>query len=92
MDAMTAAIAAERALPTAGPRFSRYCEDEDTRWLHDHDRLVGHKRCEHPGRARVDKATPDGTPIYLILDNLSAHKGKTIRAWAARNKVELGFT
>jgi len=37
-------------------------------------------------------ARPDGAPIYVILDNLSAHKGKEIRAWAARNKVELCFT
>ncbi|SCF41661.1 DDE superfamily endonuclease [Micromonospora marina] len=28
----------------------------------------------------------------MILDNLSAHKSKKIRAWAARNKVELCFT
>jgi transposase len=31
-------------------------------------------------------------PIYVILDNLSAHEGTAIRAWAARNKVELCFT
>jgi len=30
--------------------------------------------------------------IYVILDNLSAHKGKPIRRWAANNKVELCFT
>jgi DDE superfamily endonuclease len=35
---------------------------------------------------------PDGAPIYVILDNLSAHKGATIRQWALRNKVELCFT
>lgn len=35
---------------------------------------------------------PDGKPIYVILDNLSAHKGKAIRAWAERNRVELCFT
>jgi transposase len=34
----------------------------------------------------------DGDWIYVILDNLSAHKGKTIRGWAERNKVELCFT
>lgn len=28
----------------------------------------------------------------MILDNLSAHKGKTIRRWAQANKVELCFT
>ena len=30
--------------------------------------------------------------IYVILDNLSAHKGKKIRGWCARNNVELCFT
>jgi transposase len=35
---------------------------------------------------------PGGAPIYIVLDNLSAHKGTKIRAWAARNKVELCFT
>ena len=28
----------------------------------------------------------------MILDNLSAHKGPKIRAWAARHAVELDFT
>ena len=40
----------------------------------------------------IRRARPDRAPIYVILDNLSAHKGKTIGAWAARNKVELCFT
>jgi transposase len=40
----------------------------------------------------IRAARPDGAPIYVILDNLSAHKGDTIRAWAARSKVELCFT
>ncbi|MGW3661527.1 transposase, partial [Streptomyces sp. NPDC005151] len=31
-------------------------------------------------------------PIYVILDNLSAHKGTKIRAWAKKHKVELCFT
>lgn len=35
---------------------------------------------------------PDGDWIYVILDNLSAHKGPKIRAWAAQNNVELCFT
>jgi transposase len=30
--------------------------------------------------------------IYVILDNLSAHKGTTIRDWARDNHVELCFT
>ena len=40
----------------------------------------------------IRRARPDGAPIYVILDNLSAHKGKKIRTWAASNKVELCFT
>lgn len=40
----------------------------------------------------IRAARPDGAPIYVILDNLSAHSGTKIRAWAARNKVELCFT
>ena len=35
---------------------------------------------------------PDGEWIHVILDNLSAHKGATIRTWARCNKVELCFT
>jgi hypothetical protein len=40
----------------------------------------------------IRAARPGGAPIYIILDNLSAHKGVQIRAWAAGNKVELCFT
>jgi transposase len=40
----------------------------------------------------IRAARPDGEPIYVILDNLSAHKGVTIRRWAERNRVELCFT
>jgi transposase len=40
----------------------------------------------------IRAARPDGAPIYLILDNLSANKTPAIRAWAARHQVELCFT
>jgi DDE superfamily endonuclease len=40
----------------------------------------------------IRAARPDGAPIYVILDNLSAHKGETIRQWARKNRVELCFT
>ncbi|KOY53444.1 transposase [Streptomyces sp. XY332] len=40
----------------------------------------------------IRAARPDGAPIYVILDNLSAHKGADIRRWAKKNKVELCFT
>ncbi|MFI6650485.1 IS630 family transposase [Streptomyces sp. NPDC050529] len=40
----------------------------------------------------IRAARPDGVPIYVILDNLSAHKGSKIYRWARRNKVDLCFT
>jgi transposase len=40
----------------------------------------------------IRAARPDGAPIYVILDNLSANKTPTIRAWATRHKVELCLT
>ena len=40
----------------------------------------------------IRAARPDGAPIYVILDNLSAHRGTKIRTWAAKNRVELCFT
>ncbi|RCG16109.1 IS630 family transposase [Sphaerisporangium album] len=40
----------------------------------------------------IRAARPDGAPIYVILDNLSAHKNWRIRTWAKKNKVELCFT
>ena len=40
----------------------------------------------------IRAARSDDDWIYVILDNLSAHKGSTIRDWAHRNNVELCFT
>ncbi|MBO3744409.1 IS630 family transposase [Actinoplanes flavus] len=40
----------------------------------------------------IRQRLPDGGPIYVIMDNLSANKTPAIRAWAARNKVELCLT
>jgi transposase len=40
----------------------------------------------------IRAARPDGAPIYLVLDNLSANKTPAIRRWATRHKVELCFT
>ncbi|MCF2534078.1 IS630 family transposase [Yinghuangia soli] len=40
----------------------------------------------------IRKARPDGAPIYVILDNLSAHLNWRIRRWARRHRVELCFT
>ncbi len=40
----------------------------------------------------IRTARPDGAPIHVVLDNLSAHKGADIRRWAKKNKVNLCFT
>jgi transposase len=37
-------------------------------------------------------ARPDGEMIYVILDNLSAHKANKIKKWCAKHNVELCFT
>ncbi|MDH6455545.1 hypothetical protein M2155_008044 [Streptomyces sp. SAI-119] len=62
------------------------------------DTLWGINR-RHKGAAQslaalksIRAARPDGAPIYVIMDNLSAHEGSTIRQWARKNKVKLCFT
>lgn len=40
----------------------------------------------------IRAARPDGKRIYVILDNLSAHRRIDIRTWAERSNVELCFT
>lgn len=40
----------------------------------------------------IRAARPDGAPIYVILDDLSAHKGDKIRRWAKKNRAEVCFT
>ena len=40
----------------------------------------------------IRAARPDGAPIYVICDNLSANKTPPIRAWAKNHKVHLCFT
>jgi transposase len=62
------------------------------------DRLWGVVR-EHKGAGNtlaalrsIRAARPDDQPIYVIADNLSAHKGPAIRRWTARHHVELCFT
>jgi hypothetical protein len=41
--------------------------------------------------SRPRRITTDDV-IYVILDNLSAHKGTTIKAWCAKHNVKLCFT
>jgi hypothetical protein len=40
----------------------------------------------------IRAARPDGAPIYVIMDNLSANKTPAVRAWASRHNVELCLT
>lgn len=40
----------------------------------------------------IRAARPDGAPIYVILDNLSANTTPAVRAWAAAHNVELCLT
>jgi transposase len=40
----------------------------------------------------IRAACPDDAPIYIICDNLSANTTPAIRAWCARNNVELCLT
>jgi transposase InsO family protein len=40
----------------------------------------------------IREARPDGAPIYVILDNLSANTTPAVRAWAAAHNVELCLT
>jgi transposase len=40
----------------------------------------------------IRAARPDGAPVYVITDNLSANKTPAIRAWAKKHKAELCFT
>ncbi|MCX5205916.1 IS630 family transposase [Streptomyces sp. NBC_00237] len=77
---------------THGVRYFHGCYSvgDDTLWGVNHLR----KGADHSLSAlkSIRAARPDGAPIYVILDNLSAHKGSKIRRWAARNKAELCFT
>ena len=40
----------------------------------------------------IRAARPDGAPIYVILDNLSANTTPAVRRWAAAHRVELCLT
>jgi hypothetical protein len=39
----------------------------------------------------IRSARSESAPIYVILDNLSAHTGEQIRRWANKHRVELCF-
>ncbi|MFE9750194.1 transposase [Saccharothrix saharensis] len=59
-------------------------------------RLLLHRRRQALGvtrrRKSIRAARPDGGPIYVIMDDLSANTTPDIRKWARRNEVELCLT
>ena len=67
-----------------------YCMAEDQLWGITRRR----KGADHTLAAlkSIRAARPDGAPIYVIMDNLSANKTPAIRAWAKKHKAELCFT
>jgi len=67
-----------------------YCVAEDQLWGVTRRRKGG----DHTLAAlkSIRAARPDGAPIYVIMDNLSANKTPPIRAWASKHKVRLCFT
>ena len=77
---------------THGIRYFHGCYDlaNDRLWgvLHQH------KGGAHTLSAlkSIRAARPDGAPIYVIEDNLSANTTPAIRTWAAAHKVELCLT
>ncbi|RXS72706.1 IS630 family transposase, partial [Streptomyces sp. TM32] len=77
---------------THGVRYFHGCYSvgDDTLWgVNRRRKGAGHSLA---ALKSIRAARPDGAPIYVVLDNLSAHKGAKIRRWAAKNKVELCFT
>ncbi|MEV1083432.1 IS630 family transposase [Streptomyces sp. NPDC050211] len=77
---------------THGVRYFHGCYSvgDDTLWGVNHRRKGAVNTLAALKSIRA--ARPDGAPIYVILDNLSAHKGSDIRRWARKHKVELCFT
>jgi transposase len=77
---------------THGIRYLHGCYSlsEDRLWgvLHEH------KGGNHTLAAlkSIRTTRPDGAPIYVILDNLSANTTPQIRAWCQRHQVELCLT
>ncbi len=67
-----------------------YSVDDDRLW-----NVNGHRRDTANAlatRKSIRAARPDGAPIYITLNNLSAHTGTDIRHWAKKNKVKLRST
>ena len=64
-----------------------YCLADDQLWGITRRRKGG----DHTLAAlkSIRAARPDGAPIYVIMDNLSANKTPAIRTWASKHKVRL---
>lgn len=72
---------------THGMRYFHGCHSvgDDLLWGVNHRR----KGIDHTWAAlrSIRAARPDDAPIYVILDNLAAHKNARILVWAKKNKV-----
>jgi transposase len=75
-----------------GTRYFHGCYDitRDRLWgvLHEHKGAVHTLAALKTIRA----ARPDGAPIYVVLDNLSANTTPAIRTWATAHNLELCLT
>lgn len=67
-----------------------YCLGEDALWGVNHRDKGGVQSLAALKSIRAH--APDGEPIFVILDNLSAHGTPQIRRWAALHEVRLCFT
>lgn len=76
----------------AGTRifYGCYSVSEDRIWGKVHPRKS--RRNFLRALASIRATRPDEEPIYVICDNLSAHKGPDVRKWCERNGVELCYT
>lgn len=77
---------------TAGVTYFHgcYCIGDDTLWGVNRRHKGGVQSLAALKSIRAH--APDGEPIFVILDNLSAHGTPQIRRWAARHEVRLCFT
>jgi transposase len=67
-----------------------YSLGDDTLWGINHRHKGGVNSLTALKSIRATR--PDPEPVYVILDNLSAHGTPRIRRWVARHNVELCFT
>ena len=77
---------------TAGVTYFHGCYSvgEDSLWGVNHRHKGGTQSLAALKSIRAH--APDGQPVYVILDNLSAHGTPRIRRWAAGHAVQLCFT